>query len=184
MSFSSLLLNYLVICLFQLAGSESLCSFCAGNCSQGVDVSARALLSRIVDDWILCIFHFLVWIIAQGLLWGKKHTLWPVSAVYHVKKERKDKTRRGGLLSCVDSCKLSGWRDTHASRVSLSISPFPLFLVTHGFLFVPPCLTHILPHFSLFPLSVLFTPTLHFSVPYVCLNRFPLFSPCSGISGI
>lgn len=60
--FSPLLFNYLVMCRHQLARSDSSCSCCAGNCSQDVEVSVRALQLRIVG--LSFFFTFLAGIIA------------------------------------------------------------------------------------------------------------------------
>lgn len=154
---------------------------CAGNCFQDVEVSVRALLMRIVGlNLSLCIFQFLVKMIAQN------NTFRPEPAANRAGKERREKseTRRHVEL-CVDPCKLSGWRDTHVSHVSLCF-----FFFSFGYIFLLPS-SH--GHSSLFSfylsIGLLFSSLTSLSVSLKHMfasiaSPSPFSSPCSGISGI
>lgn len=129
----------------------------------------------------------------------KKKTLRPVCAADHGRKERRDKTRRGGLSSrvwipanCLDKETLMSFMSHYLSSF---FSSFPVFMVTRLFLsifiwlspFLPLCLTRVLPYFSLFySVTSLYPPffcaiclpqCLPFSPPglgSVASNAFPL----------
>lgn len=169
--------------LHELAVSDSLCRPCAGNCSPDVEVLVRALRSRLGRLNLVYVY-----ISGQTNCSGfarrkKKPSLRPVSAGDHVRKDWRDEARQRRLVElCVDNCKLSGWRETHASCVIifffiwLSLSPFLSMVTLSLFLrfslstflfdfYLSSFLSLVLPY-----LSVLFLSSF-FAVPYVCLNR-------------
>lgn len=144
---------------------------CAGNCFQDVEVSVGALLMRIVGlNLSMCIFQFLVKMIAQN------NTFRPEPDANRAGKERREKSEaRRHVELCVDPCKLSGWRDTHVSHVSLC---FFFFRLAISFSFPLVTVTHLF-SLSTSPLDSSFPPLPLFLFPWsICLPqspRLPLF---------
>ena len=148
---------------------------CAGNCSQDVEVSVRALLMRTVRlNLSLCLFQILAKMIAQNNIFRLE------PAADHIGKERRGKKRGEEACRAVCGSLQIVWMKRHSClsclimfffRLAISFS-FPLVTVSHFFLFLP---LHWTP---------LFLPYLSFCLPepYVCLNRlaFPFSLPGLG----
>lgn len=152
------------MCRRQLAGVRFLC---AGNCSRDVDVSV---------SWGLHLVYFSI--CGQNNCSGVKKN--PTSVDLFLLrtasgKERRDKARRGGLLSCVWIPANCLDEETLMSLMSHYLF-FYLFLLSlyssRGFL-----------SFALVSCPLCPYPPFFLSVPYVCLNRLPLpfLSEISGI---